>query len=68
VLPLFRCVMIDFLVLDHLGIPVGRRNKEAFAGEKVRAVLGERKTVTGYTLSIYVNMYLLYINRLNVKF
>lgn len=30
------CSVCDFVVLDHLGIPVGRRNKEAFAGEESR--------------------------------
>lgn len=59
-----------FLVLDHLEILVGQRNKEAFAGEESPGSTEYSENIrrARYTLSVYENMYLLYVDRLTVKF
>lgn len=32
------CSVCDSVVLDHLGIPVGQRNKKAFAGGELESL------------------------------
>lgn len=69
-LPLFRCVMIDFSGSGSSGDPGGAEEQGSFCGGESPGSTEYSENIrrARYTLSVYENMYLLYIDRLTVKF